>query len=175
MSLSPEHRSLLMRANRLLGANLVEVNLVKIDSLEAANERLLELVSTGDYRKGSVLNILAYEMQVVKESDVIQLAADDHGAGLVDLRGYDVPDDLRAATEPGACWATWSVPFDREDDVYFIASAYYLSPAVRTYWEKKFDAPIVWFVTTLEMISDYLDRLEGSRSGKPAATADTKK
>ena len=72
MSLSPEHRSLLMRANRLLGAHLVEANLVKIDNLEAANERLLELISTGDYRKGSVLSVLGYELQVVKEADVMR-------------------------------------------------------------------------------------------------------
>ena len=107
-SLSPEHRSLLMRANRLLGASLVEANLVKIENLEAANERLLELISTGNYRKGSVLSILAYELQVVKEGDVLQYAVDEQGAGLVDLRSYDIPEDLRATTDLGACWATWS-------------------------------------------------------------------
>ena len=166
MTLSPEHRSLLMRANRLLGANLVEANLVKIDSLEAANERLLELVSTGEYRKSTVLGILAYELQVVKEGDVLQYTVDEHGAGLVDLRHYDVPDDLRAMSDPGACWATWSVPFDREEDVYFVATAYYLSPAVRLYWEKQLGGPIVWFGTTLEMISDYLEK---SAPAAPAA------
>lgn len=36
-----EIRSLLMRANRLLGASLVEANLVTIDQLENANEKLL--------------------------------------------------------------------------------------------------------------------------------------
>jgi hypothetical protein len=169
MSLSPEHRSLLMRANRLLGASMVEANLVKIDSLEAANERLLELIGSGDYRKGSVLSILAYELQVVKESDVIQHAMDEHGAGLVDLRSYETPDDFRASIDLGACWATWSLPFDREEDVYFIATAYYLSPAVRTYWEKQFSGPIVWYVTTLEMLSDSFEKIEAVRAGTPGA------
>lgn len=170
MSLSPEHRSLLMRANRLLGASMVEANLVNIDNLENANERLLELIGAGDYRKGSVLAVLAYEQQVVKESDVLQHAMDDHGIGLVDLRSYDVPDDLRAGVDLGACWSTWSVPFDREEDVSFVATAYYLSPAVRTYWEKQLQGPVVWFGTTLEMVSDYLEKLESSRAGKPAAS-----
>ena len=171
-SLSPEHRSLLMRANRLLGANLVEANLVKIDSLEAANERLLELVSTGDYRKGTVLGILAYEMQVVNEADVLQHVLDDHGTGLVDLRSYDVPDDLRAGLDLGACWATWSIPFDREEDIYFVATAYYMSPAVRLYWEKQLAGTIVWFGTTMEMIADFLEKQEASKNGtaKPATT-----
>ncbi|MFA6962379.1 MAG: hypothetical protein WC205_16615 [Opitutaceae bacterium] len=174
MSLSPEHRSLLMRANRLLGASLVEANLVKIDNLEAANERLLELISTGDYRKGSVLAILAYELQVVKEADVIQYAMDEHGVGIVDLRSYDVPEDLRSTIDLGACWATWTMPFDREEDVCFVATAYYLSPAVRTYWEKQLGSSIVWCSTTLEMLADYLEKLEESRGARapvPAATS----
>jgi Type II secretion system (T2SS), protein E, N-terminal domain len=166
MNLSPEHRSLLMRANRLLGANLVESNLVKIDNLEAANERLLELISTGDYRKGSVLSVLAYELQVLKESDVLQHVMDEHGLGLVDLRSYEVPDDLRATCEIGACWATRSVPFDREDGIFFIATAYYMSPSVRVFWEKQFNGPIVWYGTTMEGISDYIEKLESSRPGK---------
>jgi len=35
--MSKEHRPLMMRANRLLGASLVEHNLVKIEDLEMAN------------------------------------------------------------------------------------------------------------------------------------------
>lgn len=159
-----------MRANRLLGAHLVEANLVKIENLEAANERLLELISMGDYRKGSVLSILAFELQVVKEGDVLQHVMDEHGVGLVDIRSYDVPEDLRNTVELGACWATWSLPFDREEDVYFVATAYYLSPAVRTYWEKTLGGPIVWFGTTQEMLSEYFEKLEETRaaSGSPA-------
>lgn len=173
MSLSPEHRSLLMRANRLLGANLVEANLVKIENLENANERLLELISTGDYRKGSVLSILAFELQVVKEGDVLQHVVDEHGVGLIDLRAYDIPDDLRLTLDVGACWATWSMPFDREEDVYFVATAYYMSPAVRAYWEKNLGGPVVWFATTQEMLADYFEKLEAQRAsgGAPAATS----
>lgn len=174
MRLSPEHRSLLMRANRLLGAHLVEANLVKIDNLEAANERLLELISTGDYRKGSVLAILAFELQVVKEADVLQYGMDEHGVGLIDLRAYDIPDDLRLTIDLGACWATWSMPFDREEDVYFVATAYYMSPAVRVYWEKQLGGPIVWFGTTQEMLSDYFEKLQEARAaGGAAAPAST--
>jgi hypothetical protein len=158
-----------MRANRLLGASMVEANLVKIDSLEAANERLLELIGAGDYKKGSVLSVLAYELQVVKEFDVIQHVMDDHGVGLVDLRAYETPDDLRATIDMGACWATWTLPFDREDDVSFVATAYYLSPAVRTFWEKQFNGSVVWYATTLEILADTFEKIEASRSTKPAA------
>jgi len=133
--MTPEHRSLLMRANRLLGANLVEANLVKIESLEAANERLLELVATDNPRQSTVLGILAYELKVVREEDVLQHVADEHAVGLVDLRSYDLSEELRKSLDLGACWATWTLPFDKEEDMYFVATSYYLSPAVRTYWK----------------------------------------
>ncbi len=66
---------------------------------------------------------------------------------------------LKKGLDMDACWATWSVPFDQEEDFMFIASAYYLSPAVRTYWEKRYEGPMLWFGTTLEGVAEHLDRL----------------
>ncbi len=57
--MSTEHRRLLMNANRRLGAALVEHNLVKIEGLEQANERLLEIVATNQPRKSTILGGLA--------------------------------------------------------------------------------------------------------------------
>lgn len=152
-----------MRANRLLGANLVEQNLVKIEHLEAANDRLLELLTADNPRNSTVLGVLAYEMKVVKEDDILHHLVEDHSLGLVDLRSYDVSEELKKTLDLGACWATWSVPFDKDEDFHFIATAYYMSPAVRTYWEKQFKGPIIWYGTTLEMIADYLEKLASAR------------
>lgn len=148
-----------MRANRLLGAGLVEHNLVKIEDLEKANERLLEIVAQNQPRQTTVLGILAYEMKVLREEDVLQHLVETEGLGLVDLRPYDSPDEVKKTIVPGACWATWSIPFDKEEDFTFIASAYYLSPAVRAYWEKQVNGPILWFGTTLEAIADCLEKM----------------
>jgi hypothetical protein len=156
-----------MRANRLLGANLVEQNLVKIEHLEAANERLLEVVAGDDSRQSTVLGILAYEMKVVREEDVLHHLVEDHSIGLIDLRNYDASEEIKKTLDIGACWATWSVPFDRDEDFHFIATAYYMSPAVRTFWEKKCEGPIIWYGTTLEMIADHLAKLESNQ--RPAA------
>ncbi len=169
MASGSEHRSLLMRGNRLLGANLVERNLIKIEDLEKANERLLEVIATEIPRQSTLLGILAYEMKVLREEDVLLHLVETDGLGLVDLREYEVPDELRKTIAPGACWASWSVPFDREEDFTFIASAYYLSPAVRTYWEKQYEGPILWFGTTLESVADYLEKL--TTPPAPGATA----
>lgn len=153
-----------MRANRLLGANLVEANLVKIEHLEQANEKLLEIVAREQPRQSTVLGILAYDMKVLREEDVLQHLVENEGIGLVDLRHYDVADEVKKTIDPATCWATWSVPFDREEDFHFMATAYYPSPAVRTHWEKQLQGPILWFGTTLGSIADYLDKLEADRN-----------
>jgi hypothetical protein len=167
----PEHRQLLMRSNRLLGAGLVEANLVKLEDLEKANEKLLEVMSADQPRQSTVLGILAYQMKALREEDLLQHVVDNEGTGLVDLRGYDVPDEVRKNTDIPTCWATWSVPFDHDEDFHFIATAYYLSPAVRSFWEKQFSGPILWFGSTLEVIADYLEKLVAERVApqQPAA------
>src|SRR3954469_24603764 len=156
--MSKEHRPLLMRANRLLGATLVERNLVKIEDLENANEKLIELMATDQPRQSTILGILAYDMKVLKEDEVLHHLVETDGVGLVDLRDYAVPDDMKKNLDVGACWATWSVPFDREEEFSFVATAYYLSPAVRNHWEKALGGPILWFGTTLEAIADFLEK-----------------
>lgn len=165
--LPKEHRPLLMRANRLLGAQLVEHNLVKIEDLETANEKFIDVVSGDQARQSTILGILAYDMKVLKEDDVLHHIVETDGVGLVDLRDYDVPDDSKKNLDAGACWATWSVPFDREEEFHFVATAYYLSPAVRTFWEKQLGGPILWFGTTLDGIADYLEK----HASEPAQVA----
>jgi hypothetical protein len=159
-----EHRPLLMRSNRLLGSALIEHNLVRFEDLEAANERLLEIAAGGDMRRSSVLNILAYETKVLKEEDLLHHVVDDHGLGVIDLRGYEVPEEVKAGLDLGACWATWTVPFDKEEDFHFVATAYYLSPAVRSHWEKTLGGQIIWQATTMDIVADFLDRVQAERA-----------
>lgn len=160
----------MMRANRLLGAALVEQNLVKIEDLETANEKFIEVVANDQPRRSTILGLLAYDMKVIKEDEMLHHLVESEGVGLVDLRDYEVPEDSRKNVDIGACWATWSVPFDREEEFFFVATAYYLSPAVRAHWEKQLGGPILWFGTTLEGIADYLEKLAADPNNKPAAT-----
>ena len=81
-----------MRSNRLLGSALIEHNLVKFEDLEAANERLLEIATTGDLRRSSVLSVLVYEKKVLTEEAMLHHVVDDHGVSVIDLRTYDVPE-----------------------------------------------------------------------------------
>jgi len=169
-----EHRTLLMRANRLLGASLVEANLVKIEDLEAANERLLELLQSDAERQATLLGVLLYEKKVLSEDDLLHHLVENDGIGLIDLRTYDVPDDFKKGADLGPCWATWTFPFDKEEDCTCVATAYYLSPAVRSYWEKQIGGSIIWYGTTLEIISDYLEKLEAEQASVAEARAAAK-
>jgi hypothetical protein len=164
MATLTEHKTLLMRANRTLGSALMELNIVNIQDIEQANEKLLERVAANQLRESSMMAILAFDMKVVREEDLLQHVVEADGVGLVDLRDYDVPDESRKNIDMGACWATWSVPFDKEEEFHFVATAYYLSPAVRAFWEKQLGTSILWFGTTLEGIADYLERLQGERA-----------
>jgi hypothetical protein len=164
MSPSPaEIRSLVMRANRLLGASLVEANLVTIDQLESANEKLLDLIADGPPRQCTLLGVLAYDLKVISEDDVLQHCVDEHGLGLIDLNAYEGADEVRSKLNHAACWATWTLPFDRDEDFMLVASAYYLSPAVRTFWEKQLGGPVIWYGATLESIADTLERIASAK------------
>ena len=149
---------LLMRANRLLGAALVEHNLIAVEDLEAANDKLLEMTSSDSIRQRTVLGILVHDLKVLGEEDLLQHLVESAGIGLVDLRDYDVPEEANKLLDLEAAWATWTVPFDREGEFTLVATAYYLSPAVRSFWEKQLNGPILWYGTTLGQIADFLDQ-----------------
>lgn len=164
----------MMRSNRLLGASLVEHSLIKIEVLEQANERLLELMSSNGDAPVSILQILVVEKKAITEQQILNFLSEEMGLGVIDLTNYDQPDELRKRLDTGACWATWSVPFDIEEGVNFVASAFYLSPAVRSFWESELNGPILWYATTTENVSEFLTKLQIDReniaAGEKAAT-----
>lgn len=160
-----------MRSNRLLGAALVEKNLVTVEQLESATERLLQVIDGGSDREACLLAILIHETKAFTEEALIDHLHDEAALAPIDLAQIDVVDDLKLSLDPGVCWATWSVPFDKDDDVHYVATAYHLSAAVRQYWEKELGDPIIWYVTTLESISTFLENFEAERAGLSAHVA----
>ena len=118
-------------------------------------------------RQATLLGVLMYEKKVLSEDDLLHHVADNDGIGLIDLRTYDVPEEFRKDVDLGSCWATWTVPFDKEENFYCVATAYYLSPAVRSHWEKQLGTSIIWYATTLEIISDFLEKVESEKKPIP--------
>lgn len=168
-----EFRSIIMRANRLLGANLVENNLVRIEDLEKANERLFQVLEDGTDQDASLLKILVDELQVLTEESVLSFLVDERGVGIIDLEDIEMGDDLRVDIKLDVCWATWTVPFDREEDFHYVATCFYMSDAVRQFWEKELGGSIVWFATTMKSLTQMLEWVENERLSLNSVTAAT--
>jgi hypothetical protein len=166
-----EFRPIIMRSNRLLGAALVEKNLITVEQLETANERLLQALEKGSDREACLLAILMHDVHALSQDDLLEHLVEELSLGLIDLREIELNDDVKTHLNTGMCWATWTVPFDKDDDIHFVATAYSLSPAVKQFWEKHFSGPVIWFGTTLDSIHDCLEKLETERAGVAAHMA----
>jgi hypothetical protein len=154
-------KPLIMRANRLLGASLVEQGLVSIDDLDEANERLLELIAShASGRQVSLLSILVNEKRCLDENRLLEKIVEDHVLGIIDIRNIDYPEALQATLKTGECWATMTVPFDHVENTWYLATTYYLSPAVRSYWEDKIQGNVVWFASSIESITEFLEAFD---------------
>jgi hypothetical protein len=167
--MSENLRPIIMRSNRLLGAALVERNLITVEQLNQATERFLQALDTEAETGVSLLGVLINETSALTEDILLEYLVDEIQLGLIDVRELDFNDDLKLHLQPGVCWATWTVPFDKDEDVHYVASAYYLSPAVRQHWEKLLGGPVIWFGATLESISGFLEKLEAERAAHSGA------
>lgn len=154
-----EYRPLIMRSNRFLGSALSERNLVSMEDIETANEKLLEYIKNGEFKNANLLSILINQMEVLEEGKMINAVLEEYGIGLIDLSHYEFPNFFDYHVDPDLCWATFTMPFDRIEDFYFIASAYYLSRPAIKYWEDRMDGKIIWYATSLRSIFDGLGKL----------------
>ena len=165
-------KPLIMRSNRLLGATLVEQGLVSIDDLDEANDRLLELMSadSGNARV-SLLSIMINEKRCLDEGRLLEKIVDDYLLGLIDPANIEFSESIQATLKVEECWATLTVPFDHVENTWYLATAYYLSPAVRSFWEDKIQGNVVWFASTVESISDFLESFETNAANAAMAGA----
>lgn len=120
-----EQRPLILRSNRFLGSALVERGLVTSEDLEAANEKLLETIQSGDMRGASLLNILIYELKALDEAQLIDSLVEIDEVSLVDLSNYDLARFRDYKLDRDLCWATYTIPFDRVEDFNMVATGYY--------------------------------------------------
>jgi len=168
-----ENRPLILRSNRFLGSALVERALITNESLEAANEKLLDIIQSGNLKGASLLNILLYDLGVLNENELIDKIVEEYRLGMIDLTSYDLNSLREIELDLDLCWVTFTVPFDRIENFVKIATAYYLSKPARAFWEEQFaGSQIIWYVSSLASIAGALDRFVGelnveASEGKP--------
>jgi hypothetical protein len=161
-------RSLFIRGNRALGLALVQAGLVSQQNLDDANARLIDCVRSDKLRATGLLPILTHDMNVLSETQLLQYQA-EHGAGLIDLHSYQA--HVPTGTDAAACWATWTLPIDEREGIHFLASAYYLSPPVRTHWEQILGKTLVWYAASLQVMSEAIERIETPATANPPASS----
>lgn len=156
-----ESRPLILRSNRFLGSALVERALITNEDLEAANEKLLEIIQSGDLKGANLLNILLYDLNVLDESKLIDNIVDEYHLGMVDLMNYDLSAMKDMNLNYDLCWATFTVPFDRVEDFVMIGTAYYLSKPAVNFWEEQFEGTnIIWYVCSLSSVAGAMERFQ---------------
>lgn len=172
-----ERRPLILRSNRFLGSALVERGIIKVEDLEAANEKLLESVQSGNMRAANLLNILIYELKSVDENALIEkVVEEEEGVGLIDLSNYDMGKFREMKVDIELCYATYTIPFDRVEDFTMVATAYYLSKPTIQYWEETIGGNIIWYLCSVGSIAEAIERAaQVAAQPDELATKDDKK
>lgn len=156
------HRPLFMRTNRALGSALVEHKLVTAEQLEVANARLLELLKAGEFKQASLLSLLLMGESAIQEPAIIQYQVDTHELGLINLTNYNLERSVSPDLDLGACWATRTLPYERQEEFVFLATNFYLSEPARNFWQDHFKGlQLIWSVTTNVNLMESLERAEG--------------
>lgn len=163
------YRPLFLRANRALGSALVEHKLVTSEQLDAANGKLLELMKNGEFKQASLLNLLLMMENGPKENAIVQYQIDTHELGLINLTNYHLERSVEATVDVAACWATRTLPYERQEEFVFLATNFYLSEAVQKFWQDIYkDYKLVWSVATSANLAEALERMD-ARQRKPAS------
>lgn len=152
-----ETNSLLLKSNRVLGTRLVEAGLVNLADMDKANEIFVERVRAKDLRRASLLWILVYESQALEESRLWEFQLEQFGLGAVLLENYSIDPVLATGRNIDLMRASWTVPIDHQMGKWFLASAYYISDVVRTFWEEQLGQNLVWSVAPLQDFEAVLD------------------
>lgn len=169
MALDSQTRPLILRSNRFLGSAMLERDLISNDILETANERLLEIIQSGDSTNASLLYVLLFDLKELNETDLIESVVETEKLGAIDLGSYHLDSIVDVPLDMSLCRATFTVPFDKMEDVWMVASAYYLSRPAVQHWEQVLGGPVIWYASSVSSIIGALERIEMIKEKKTAA------
>jgi hypothetical protein len=155
------HHQLFLRVNRTFGAALLDAKLVSSEALEKANGRILELLRSSEWRQASLLSILLAGVEGLKENALIQYQVENHELGLIDLTHINIEKSIDPTVDLAACWATRTLPYERQEEFVMLATNFYMSQAARAYWEGKYKGlQLVWSAAPSGSLAEALERLE---------------
>lgn len=160
--------SLLIKSNRVLGTRLVEADLASVEEMDRANEVFIDLARAKDIKRASLLRVLVYDMQSLKEESLLDYQLENYPVGAVMLENYKIDDELLAQESLELMRASWTLPIDRVNGRWFLATAYYMSDIVREFWEERLEGRITWLVSSLSQLETVFESLAENEAVKAA-------
>ena len=155
------NRALILRSNRFLGSSLLDKGLISNANLEAANEKFMEVIQSREsFKNASVLKIMLHDLKVLDESLLLKHTLEEYGIGLIDLNFVELNRLSSTAINLDLCWSTLTVPFDKNEQTYMLATCYYMSAPVIKHWEELLDGKIIWYTTSMVSMNHGLERIE---------------
>ncbi|HAV12331.1 MAG TPA: hypothetical protein DCX06_02380 [Opitutae bacterium] len=167
-----QHRALILRGNRFLGSSLVDKGLLTMNDLESANEKFMGAIQQGDMKHASILTSLIYDLKVLDENKLIDYIVEEYELGLIDLSFIELKSLRPMEVNIDLCWATSTVPFDKIEDTYMMATCYYMSAPVIKYWEEALDGKVIWYATSCQSFTRALEKITDIHDAEDAAEED---
>ena len=163
---------MILRGNRFLGSTLVDKGLVSVKDLELANEKFMSAIQDSDLKQASILSTLLFDLKVLDETALLDHLVKEHNLGLIDLAHVEL-SSLRAwHVDFSLCWATSTIPFDKVENTYMVASCYYMSAPVVKHWEGLLDGEVIWYGTSAASITRGLEQVEEIHKAEDEAAAE---
>ena len=127
--------------------------------MEQANETFIKLARQKDLKRASLLRILIYDNQTLKEESLLDYQIETYSLGALMLENYKIDGVITDQHPYEFMHASWTIPIDFRDNRWVVATAYYMSNVVRQFWEDRLDGRITWYVSTLNQIETVLEEL----------------
>lgn len=158
--MDPATNRLILKANRSLGSQLVQARLVTSSQIDEANELFVTRLRGGGVRDASLLRVLLYDQQVLSENALIGHQLESGQVGGLHLDSYQVQDEVVKTVNLAECAATWTLPIDHWHGTTILATAYYLSDFVRSFWEEQIEGAVSWMVCPFGDLDAFIEARE---------------
>ena len=166
-----ETSSLLIKSNRVLGTRLVDAGLTNVEDMDKANEVFIELARAKDLNRASLLRVLVYDHQTLKEESLLDYQLEKYPVGAVMLENYNIPEEVPGSQSLELMRASWTIPYDFVNGRWFVASAYYMSDVVRLFWEERLGGRVNWYVSSMNQLQWAFDSLSSKDAEAELAAA----
>ncbi len=145
---------------------LIRLRLVESKMVDQAKTQMANHLEQGEIKNACLLKILTWDLKLLEEKRVLDYQIEKFNLGFCDITNFDIDRDELPEFKLRECWASMSLPIDFMSEVFFVATAHYLSSDVISHWETRLCRDIVWFVADLSSLTLALETLEREEQGQ---------